>query len=237
VINVQTIINAQPKIFNVKKIANCFVLRIICIPLHSLNAIIMKKAILLFVFASSLIVSQAQVKFGGKLGLNLASFSGDDADNLKSKLGFNIGAFAQIPIAETFAFKPELVFSTQGAKSDDDNDDSKLNVNYLNLPLLGKYTTSSGFFAETGPQIGFLLSAKAKSSDVDVDVKDQFKGTDFAWAFGIGYEMPESGFGLNLRYNLGLSNIPDADDASFKNSVFQLGVFKTFGAGATTHRK
>lgn len=197
----------------------------------------MKKVILLFVFASSLIVSQAQVSFGGKVGLNLSSFSGDDADNVKSKLGFNIGAFAQVPIAESFAFKPELVFSTQGAKSDEAGDDTKLNLNYLNVPLLGKYATSSGFFAETGPQIGFLLSAKAKSSDVDVDVKDEFKGTDFAWAFGIGYEMPESGFGLNLRYNLGLSNVPDASDASFKNSVFQLGIFKTLGAHATTHRK
>ena len=200
----------------------------------------MKKVLLFFVFATSLIVSQAQVKFGGKAGLNLSTFSGDDADDIKSKIGFNIGAFAEIPVATSFAVKPELVFSTQGAKSDDNTaGDIKLAFNYLNIPLLGKYNTSSGFFAETGPQIGFLLSAKAKSDDVDVDVKDQFKGTDFAWAFGIGYEMAESGFGVNLRYNLGLSNLPDDDDddASFKNSVFQLGVFKTIGAGGSAHRK
>lgn len=196
----------------------------------------MKKAILLFVLATSLVASQAQVKFGGKLGLNLAGLSGDDADDSKSKIGFNIGALAEIPVAQSFAFKPELVFSTQGAKSDD-NDDSKLNLSYLNVPLLGKYNTTSGFFAETGPQIGFLLGAKAKDDQNDADVKEFYKSTDFAWAFGIGYEMAESGFGVNLRYNLGLSNIPDFDDVSQKNSVFQLGVFKTFGPGAAAKRK
>ena len=196
----------------------------------------MKKVILLFVFASSLIVSQAQVKFGGKAGLNLSSFSGDDAENVKAKVGFNIGALAEIPVGTNFSVKPELVFSTQGAKAED-LDDAKFNLNYLNVPLLAKYTSASGFFAEAGPQIGFLLSAKAKSDDVDVDVKDQFKSTDFSLALGIGYEMLESGFGVNLRYNLGLSDIPDADDASFKNSVFQIGVFKTFGPGAVTRRK
>ena len=199
----------------------------------------MKNLVLLFVFASALTVSQAQVKFGGKAGLNLSNFSGDDADDSKSKIGFNIGGFAEIPVASSFAVKPELVFSTQGAKSDETtfSDDIKLNLNYLNVPILGKYNSTSGFFAETGPQIGFLLSAKAKAGDEDADVKDAFKSTDFSWAFGLGYEMLESGFGVNLRYNLGLGNIAEDDDGSLKNSVFQLGVFKTFGSGATVRRK
>lgn len=196
----------------------------------------MKKVILLFVLASSVVVSQAQVKFGGKAGLNLSTFSGDDADGAKSKIGFNIGALVDIPVSSNFSVKPELVFSTQGAKDEDDSD-SKLNMNYLNVPVLAKYTSASGFFGETGPQLGFLMSAKSKFGGEDVDVKDGFKSTDFSWAFGIGYQMAESGFGVNLRYNLGLSNLPDEGEGSFKNSVFQLGIFKTFGGGATAHRK
>jgi hypothetical protein len=199
----------------------------------------MKKVLLLFVLASSLVVSQAQVKFGGKLGLNIANIVGDDAEDFKSKLGFNLGAFAEIPVSENFSAKPELNFSTQGAKFDSDDDDAKLNLNYINIPLLGKYNSNSGFFAETGPQLGFLVGAKAKSDEVSVDVKDQFKGFDFAWAFGLGYEMKESGFGINARYNLGLSNVPDSDDddSKAKNSVFQIGVFKTIGGGAAAHRR
>lgn len=197
----------------------------------------MKKVILLFFFASSLIVSQAQVKFGGKAGLNLANIVGDDADDdFKTKIGFNIGAFAEIPVAANFSVKPELVYSAQGTKVD--NVDTKLNLNYLNVPLLGKYTSTSGFYGETGPQLGFLLSAKAKNDDNSTDVKDQFKGFDFAWAFGVGYEMAESGFGVNLRYNLGLANVPDGEgDASAKNSVFQIGVTKTIPTGGTARRK
>lgn len=198
----------------------------------------MKKVILLFFFASSVIVSQAQIKFGGKLGLNIAGLTGDDAPDSKSKIGFNVGGFVEVPVAESFAVKPELVFSTQGAKSEND-DDSKLNLSYLNIPVLGKYTTSSGFYGETGPQLGFLVGAKAKSDDGDADVKEFYKTTDFAWAFGVGYEMAESGFGVNLRYNLGLSSIADDGDADvkIKNSVFQIGVTKTFGTGGTARRK
>jgi hypothetical protein len=198
----------------------------------------MKNLVLFLVFAFTLSVTHAQVKFGAKAGLNLANFSGDDAEDSKSKIGFNIGGFAEIPVASSFAVKPELVFSTQGAKSEETTftDDIKLNLNYLNVPILGKYNSTSGFFAETGPQIGFLLSAKAKVGDDDTDVKDQFKSTDFSWAFGLGYEMLESGFGINLRYNLGLGNIGDNEDGSLKNSVFQLGVFKTLGAGTSVRR-
>lgn len=205
-----------------------------------LNATIMKKVILLFLFASSIVIStQAQLKIGAKAGLNLANIVGDDApDEAKTKLGFNIGGFVEVPVAENFTVKPELVFSLQGAKSDD-NDDSKLNLNYLNIPVLGKYTTSSGFYGETGPQLGFLVGAKAKSDDGDVDVKDFYKGIDFAWAFGVGYEFAESGFGVNLRYNLGLSNIVDDGDAdvSQKNSVFQIGVTKTIPTGGAARRR
>ncbi|MBL7698010.1 MAG: PorT family protein [Chitinophagaceae bacterium] len=199
----------------------------------------MKKGILLVFFASSLIVAQAQIKFGAKAGLNIAGLAGDDADDFKSKLGFNLGGFVEVPIAENFTVKPELMYSGQGAKFDDDDIDSKFALGYLNVPILGKYTSSSGFFGETGPQLGFLLSAKAKTDEVDVDVKDNFKGIDFGWAFGIGYEMAESGFGVNARYNLGLSSIADDDDGdvSVKNSVFQIGVFKTFGGGASARRR
>ena len=191
---------------------------------------------MLFVFATFFTASQAQVKFGVKAGLNLATLAGDDADDANSKIGVNVGGFAEIPVAETFAVKPELVFSTQGAKAETAGQDFKLNLSYINIPILGKYNTSSGFFAETGPQIGFLVAAKAKGGGESVDVKDAYKSTDFAWAFGLGYEMAESGFGINLRYNLGLSTIDD-DDAKIKNSVFQLGVFKTLGGGTAVKRK
>jgi len=216
--------------------AGCFVLRIICITLRD-KTIIMKNLLLLLVLSSSLTVSRAQVKYGGKIGLNLSDFTGDEADEAKSKVGFNFGGFAEIPVADAFAVKPELVFSKQGAKTEITSVDSKFKLSYINIPVLVKYNTSSGFFVETGPQVGFLVSAKVKADNVLVDVKDQFKTTDFSWAFGLGYDIIEYDFGVNLRYNLGLVNIADGGNSDLKNSVFQLGVYKTFGTPGAANPK
>ncbi|MBO9571638.1 MAG: PorT family protein [Chitinophagaceae bacterium] len=187
----------------------------------------MKKVFLSFFLAASFYGASAQVQFGAKAGVNIANLTGDDVDGLKSKIGFNVGAFAEIPVTEKFSVKPEAVYSDQGAKVDGDGD-GKLNLGYINIPVLAKYNIAQGFFAETGPQIGFLLSAKAKSDGESVDIKDGLKSTDFSWAFGLGYELTQ-GFGVNARYNLGLSSISDDDNVKTKNGLFQVGVFYKFG--------
>jgi hypothetical protein len=193
----------------------------------------MKKVLLSFVLAASFFGATAQVQFGAKAGANLANVVGDDAEEAKSKIGFNVGAFVEIPAGEKFSVKPELVYSLQGAKFEETGeDDVKFNLSYINIPVLAKYNIAEGFFAETGPQIGFLVSAKAKQGDADgVDIKDTFKGTDFSWALGLGYELPE-GFGFNARYNLGLSKLPEDGDGKVKNGVFQVGVFYKFGSAS-----
>src|SRR5688500_11284231 len=137
----------------------------------------MKKVFLSFVLAASFLGASAQVQFGVKAGANIANLTGDDAEGSKSKFGLNAGAFVEIPVADKFSVKPELVYSLQGAKGEDDSDE-KLNLSYINIPVLAKYNIAEGFFAETGPQIGFLVSAKAKDGDDDTDVKDAFKSTD-----------------------------------------------------------
>ena len=193
----------------------------------------MKKVFLLFVLGATFAVSQAQVKFGAKAGLNIATLTGEDIEDVKSKLGFNVGAFAEIPVSDNFSVKPEVVYSDQGAKMEGEGD-AKYNLGYVNIPVLAKYTSTSGFFGETGPQLGILASAKVKYDGGSVDYKDQTKSIDFAWAFGVGYQL-EQGFGFNARYNLGLASIADGEgDATVKNGVFQVGVFYTFGGSAST---
>ena len=191
--------------------------------------ITMKKLFLLFVCASTFAAAQAQVQFGAKAGLNLASISGEDKpDDMSMKLGLNIGVFADISVAETFSVKPELVYSSQGYKIAGEDGSMRGVLSYINLPVLAKYNDPSGFFAETGPQAGFLASAKSKYDGNSSDMKDNFKSIDFAWAFGIGYQLPDNNIGFNARYNLGLSSIPE-NGAKAKNSVIQVGVFYVFG--------
>jgi maltoporin len=171
-------------------------------------------------------MTQAQkTQFGIKAGLNAASVKVTGGDDWNGKAGAHFGFLAHIHCSDNFAIQPEITYSMQGGKDGDD----KLKLNYINIPVLAQYMFNNGFRLQTGPQIGFLTTGKTKSGDVEIDIKDDLKSTDFAWTFGAGYLFPE-GIGIDARYNLGISNISETEDFEAKNMVFQVGVFYHFGA-------
>ena len=181
----------------------------------------MKKIILTALVAVITMVSvNAQTSFGAKAGLNIANFSGDVKGN-KSLVGFHIGVFAEIGVAESFTFQPELLFSTQGAKYKEEGISAEFELNYINLPLMFKYAVADGFYLEAGPQVGFLVSAKV----LDQDVKDEMESVDFGANFGFSYDFTEKLF-AGARYNLGLSNVlktnEDFGNDKVSNAVLSL---------------
>jgi len=193
----------------------------------------MKKILFLLICAATLITtSQAQVRYGLKAGANFATLT--NADGAKMKVAFNAGAFAHVPLSSMFSFHPELVYSAQGDKFDGGSD----NLSYINVPVLVQYNNPSGFFVETGPQIGLLMSAKTKVDGGGTDdIKSQLKSTDFAWAIGAGY-VSSANIGFGVRYNAGLSNIVDVSGApTVHNSVFQISVSYWFGSADTKKGK
>ena len=173
-----------------------------------------------------------QTHFGLKAGVNIASVAIDNGDDYGSKAGLHIGGLAHIHISQHFALQPELVFSMQGGK----DDVTKLNLNYLNVPLMAQYMTLDGFRLQTGPQLGILVGAESKVGDVEVDVKDDLSSIDFSWSFGAGYLFP-SGFGIDARYNHGISNISDDESFEARNRVFQVGLFYQFMHGKSARRR
>lgn len=195
----------------------------------------MKKVLLAAAFVTAGFISQAQ-NFGIKAALNMSKFAGDDKDfgtglDPKFRMGVAFGGFAHISFSDQFGFQPELLYSMEGAKYEESGLEATIKTDYINIPLLIQYK-ASGFYAETGPQIGFLMSAKAE----DEDIKDGMKGTNISWLIGLGYKLP-SGFGFGARYNLGLSNIVDEDEADVKTGGFQIALFYSFGGGSGESKK
>jgi len=192
----------------------------------------MKKIILVLSITCISFSTSAQVRFGVKAGYNLSTliYSGTvTLDGEKSKSGFNAGLYASIPFSESFSLQPEFVYSQQGADFQNNTDKGTLNYDYLNIPVLIKYKLPVGLFLETGLQIGILLSANEKSNGNTSDIMYKTYSPDYAWPMGLGYEMPNKHFGIDVRYNLGLINIlRSGSDVNVKNSVFQFGVFYTF---------
>jgi hypothetical protein len=205
----------------------------------------MKKYILTTVIVFVFTFTNAQeIKFGAKAGLNIANLTGYFPDS-SPLTGFNVGVFAEIKIANKFAVQPELLFSTQGNKMkvpvlDASSDylysyDGKWNLSYLNLPVMAKYYILDKLSIETGPQIGLLLSAKAKyssddralpslnTSTAEYDIKNYIKSVDLGLNFGATYDFSEN-LSVNFRYNLGLANINNEpmSSSNIKNKVLSL---------------
>jgi hypothetical protein len=167
---------------------------------------------------------RSSVEWGIKGGINAANFNIEPSFNSDSRIGLHLGGLAHIHVSDHFAVQPELIVSGQGAKYDEDREDK---FTYLNLPVLAQLMFGDGFRVQTGPQFGLLLNAESENGDNEADIDDNFNRGDVAWSFGGGW-LSRSGIGLDVRYNLGLSNISENDNAEVRNRVWQFGVFYQF---------
>ena len=186
-------------------------------------------ALLTFGFANA-----QDIKFGIKAGANFSTLTGDAvADDVEMKPGFHAGGLVEIKFTEMLSLQPEVLFSYQGAKTSDREDDlagnisrteSKVNLSYINVPVMLKFYPVNGFFIQAGPQIGFLVSAKSKNESTftdpgnlttnqstEVDIKDDLKTVDVSFNAGLGYDFTPNLF-IDARYSFGLTNVYDAPD-------------------------
>jgi opacity protein-like surface antigen len=168
--------------------------------------------------------SRAHAEFGIKAGLNVATLSDKDAnDAYSNRKSAHIGALLHYHITDRFALQPELMFSAQGAEQGN----TQFEMNYLNLPILAQVMFGDGFRLQTGPQVGYLLSANRETGDDEVDVKDSYNKTDFSWVLGASY-ITKARVGIDARYNFGISNVNENSSPKIRNNVFQVGLFYQF---------
>jgi len=216
------------------------------------------------VFTSFIFAQQDELRIGVKAGINLANVSGDNLDG-----GFlfahHVGGFAEIPINEKLAFVPEFIYSAQGSKSSETESfsgfglevsstiEQTLRLNYFSFPLLLRFNITEALHFEAGPQIGFLSTAKSRSSrevsgningedlggflneeDVEdvqegsLNVRDRFNHLDLGLSFGAGAHFTDN-VGISVRYYLGLTDISNTPElGNIRNSVIMASLFYRF---------
>ena len=166
------------------------------------------------------------VNLGIKGGVNVYNVHNDNNTKYDQRTGYHFGLLGHIHFDSQFAIQPEIVYSAQGAKI---WEYTKYNLDYINVPVLFQYMFDNGFRLQAGPQVGFLISAKSKNDNNVTDNKNDLKPIDFGVSIGASYVVPSTGFGIDARYNLGLSNINKNSAVNSTNRGFQLGVFYIFG--------
>ena len=187
--------------------------------------------------------SSSDVRFGIKAGMNVSSLSNDETlEDQGSKIGFNAGVFANIPVAESFSIQPEVLYSQYGDKYDyvvGGNRYSYANhFDYVTVPVMFQYNFIPNLYVEAGPEFGFMVSAKNKSkNETNNDVlaesdnyKDNFNTFNVGIGLGAGYYFTDN-IGLTARYVAGVTDIakdrPNGSD-SVRNNVFQVGLAYKF---------
>lgn len=204
----------------------------------------MKKLFFIAAFGlMSVAATQAQeIRLGAKGGVNFANIGGDDITGVdfNSRTGFHIGALVEIPVSEKFWVQPEVLYNALGSKSNQtrilgSKVESKLNLDYIQIPVMAKYYVIEGLALEAGPQIAFLVKAEGETSIGDGTItndldKDNFSSIDFSLGVGASYRL-DMGLFLGARYNFGLTDINDGafgDSKKLNNSVFQLSAGYSF---------
>lgn len=166
----------------------------------------MKKIIFLILLVLFTTKSFSQgVDLGIKVGANFASLT----DDVETRTGLNFGGFATIKFNDKIALQGDLLYSQQGAEL---LDIGKVDLDYMNVPVVLKYYLVKKLNIQVGPQFGFLVN------DDDLNTESM----DIAGVVGLGLDLP-LGFRIDGRYNFGLTEIfPDV--SGLKNNVLSLSV-------------
>ena len=173
----------------------------------------MKKLLFVVVLLFSGALTAQTLNFGAKAGVNFASLSGDDAEDLDSRTGFHLGLIGEVMLTDRFAIQPEVLYSAQGAEIEDET----WKLDYISVPVMAKYFVTNGLSLEAGPQFSFNTTSEA---EIDGETEEiDAESMDIGLGLGLGYEFMQSIF-VQARYNMGLSDV--LEDVDAKNSVFQL---------------
>lgn len=217
---------------------------------------------LLFVFIFGISISKAQIskievfELGAKAGYNYSNLSNSvKGFDINSLSGYYFGLFIELPLNNKMTIQPEIFLSTQGAaysgKTATEVYDGKLELNYINIPLMVKYYITDNFNVEIGPQLSVsvypFISGTTKSTQ-QMNITYSMGHSTFGdkiinkvdLGFGLGASHKISrGFAVGARYNLGFIDttndeiskrdfLPEFLNEKFNNRVLHIGLSYQF---------
>ena len=195
----------------------------------------MKRQLLRFSAAAGILLAATAATanaqgFGVTAGANFADISGGDIDgsDIDSRTGFVGGVFYEHKLGTSISIRPEVLYSFKGGTNTLANDVTWQN-DYIEVPVLLKYSFGSGAthpFVLIGPAISFNVNCNFtdgtdEASCDDVFGSDVASSTDFSGILGLGIQW--NALDINVRYDLGFTNVLEDVDATNKTISIMLG--------------
>jgi hypothetical protein len=132
-------------------------------------------------------------------------------------------------LVERLTISPELQFIQKGA----DSGNERINLNYLELPVVFSFAPVRILSLEAGPSISYLVSAKTSNPSARDVISPFDKPFDFGLNAGVGINLTNK-ISITGRYYYGLSSVrsfpqtlPDTNPTC-TNRNFQMGISYLF---------
>ena len=128
-----------------------------------MKKIMMIAAMMVAVLSANAQNEVGQVTLQPKVGINIASMTGDTWADKKAKVGLVAGVEAEYGISEKFGLAFGALYSMEGCKLKTAGMDKSLSVNldYINIPILAQFYAAKGFAIKAGIQPAFNVRHKA----------------------------------------------------------------------------
>lgn len=182
---------------------------------------------LLFLSGGLLLASPARAQLGLRAGGNLLRIASDSLAT-RSRVGYQVGLFYQVPLAERWSLVPEVQLSRERVQVRTGEAASvqiayQLGFYYLNLPVLARLALGQAYL-EAGPQLSWLVGGRGEGDltyggtvvgRIDQAATARYRRFDAGPCVGVGVKLPAN-FGLSVRAYQGLGCMlrPDGYDYS-----------------------
>ena len=184
----------------------------------------MKRLFLAIALVFGLVATAAaQINVGGRLGVNMSNFRGEETDDFSFSLGFNAAVAGKYAINTMFSAAPELGVDFRRVTNSKE-DDFTFSAWVLQIPLMFRANLTPEFYVEAGPEIGFILSSKAEfegpnmteeeieafkhnfgNTMTEFNMFEDTKTFEFGIAAGLGYTVIPN-LDVNFRFVMGFTN-------------------------------
>ena len=177
--------------------------------------------------------ASAQSATGGiRVGATASSFSNDDSDDSKLRLGANPGVFVDFNVNPRIAIRLEGAYAMKGMKGDG----YTAALDYIEAPILLSVRPSSrqSVILRAGLAPARKIGAKYKFGGQSTEYGDMVHAFDLGVVVGLGLGP------VDVRYTRGTKpvfnfNDPEDSDSDDKNQAISVGVsFALFGKHRTT---
>ncbi|HOO59966.1 MAG TPA: porin family protein [Candidatus Mcinerneyibacteriales bacterium] len=165
------------------------------------------------------LVQASDMRFGAKAGLTLGNINKDVEDmgmpaeaDKKMRMGMTFGAMMHMPVGENMVFMAEGAYIQKGVGVEFMDEEMTMKIDYLQFDALMKYAFADAFGIYAGPGFGFVMAAEQEYPGGSDDIKDFVKSSEFSLNFGAQFMATEN-IVLDARYNMGLTTIPDEEEA------------------------